>query len=82
MSRSYKHNPFLKWANSNKKDKIAAHKKFRRLSKHSPDKAPIYMREVSDTWSFASDGLAFYHDGLFDYNNEEKRDLLKRLMRK
>lgn len=82
MSRSYKHNPFHKWAASNKKDKIAAHRKFRRVSKHNPNKAPIYMREVSDTWSFASDGLAFYHDGLFNYNDEEKRDYILRLMRK
>lgn len=82
MSRSYKHNPFLKWADSNKRDKVEAHRRFRRKAKNNLENAPIYMREVSDTWSFASDGLAWYHDGLFDYNNEEKRDTLIRLMKK
>jgi hypothetical protein len=82
MSRSYKHNPFFKWSDSNKKDKVAAHRKFRRVSKQFPGREPIYMREVSDTWSFASDGLAWYHFGLHDYNNEEKRETLIQQMRK
>lgn len=62
MSRSHKYNPFHKWAPSNKKDKKRAHRVFRRKEKQNIETAPIKMKEVSDTWSFASDGLAGFLD--------------------
>lgn len=49
---------------SDKKDKIAANKLFRRISKiilkTGNENIPSSIREVSDTWDFSSDGLATY----------------------
>ena len=64
MSRS-KRKPYITWCNgSNKKDKIAANRIFRRINKifvkKDPDKVKYRLREVSDTYSFATDGLAYY----------------------
>ena len=67
MSRSRKKHPYIKHSvKSNKKSKIFAHKSFRAREKACLHKLefievfPKYMREVSDTWSFPSDGLACY----------------------
>lgn len=61
MSRSYK-NPYASYVTytSNKKDKKLANRKFRRYNKMTPDKVKYKLREVSDVWSFASDGLPIY----------------------
>ena len=65
MSRSYR-KPYLSWVCyfSNKKDKRIANRKFRRLNKVLtkifPDKLKYKLREVSDVWSFSSDGLVHY----------------------
>ena len=62
MSRS-KRKPYMTWC-SNKKDKIAANRIFRRINKillkKDPDKIKYRLREVSDTYSFATNGLAYY----------------------
>ena len=69
---------------SNKKDKKIANKKFRRLSKvniENEDKLPIDLKEVSNVWSFASDGLAHY----VPFNSDNKyvdEDILRKLKRK
>lgn len=54
---------------SDKKDKTIANKKFRRRTKTTIDSGreedvPTKMREVSDTWDFSSDGLAYYDPDL------------------
>lgn len=86
MSRSIRnrHNKvgvFIKYGgDSDKKDKIAANKKFRRRSKMDAKVSLltredhfryITLRDVSDTWTFRSDGLAFYWD-ISDMDKEEK----------
>jgi len=67
MSRSIRRHPFIKFSGrSDKKSKTLAHKRFRAREKeclHQLDIIevfPKFMREVSDTWSFPSDGLAYY----------------------
>ena len=50
---------------SDKKDKRIANRKFRRKSKTKlieldETKLPNNIREVSNTWNFRSDGLAYY----------------------
>lgn len=55
----------IKWhGNSDKRDKVIAHKAFRRKSnvliKSEPSLIPISLREVSDVWNFNSDRRAFY----------------------
>jgi len=65
MSRSYK-KPYIKYGGpSDKKSKKVANKKLRRINKlkliQDPDSGIFKLiREVSDTWNFASDGLAHY----------------------
>ena len=64
MSKSYK-KPYVKYGgDSDKKSKRIANKKFRRINKIKLIKDPNgtfkLMREVSNTWDFASDGLAHY----------------------
>lgn len=64
MSRSRKYHPFITWCpGSNKKDKILANRRFRRLSKtmiHRYKNPPHKLREVSNVYNFNTDGLAFY----------------------
>lgn len=65
MSRSFKKHPFTTIACyfSNKKDKVKANRLFRRISKLKlkQDKEPLHsIKEISDTWNFDSDGLAYY----------------------
>lgn len=50
---------------SDKKDKIAANKKFRRRTKQmigvgDEEKIPAGIKDVSDNWNFNSDGGATY----------------------
>lgn len=48
---------------SNKKDKVIANRLFRRISRLKLKKGEESLnsiREVSDTWNFDSDGLAYY----------------------
>jgi hypothetical protein len=66
MSRSFKKHPFMAVACyfSNKEDKILANRLFRRISKKKlkQGEEPLHsLKEVSDTWNFDSDGLAYYH---------------------
>lgn len=64
MSRSHKYNSFITWCKgSNKQDKILANRKFRKGSKLriKKEKDPYYsLNEVSNTYNFNTDGLAFY----------------------
>ena len=71
MSKSAKKHPFIKiGGRSDKEYKVIAHRKFRsrerrclnRLEgeKTSDEMFPLFMRKVSETWSFPSDGLALY----------------------
>ena len=66
MSRSFKKHPFKVSVCyfSNKEDKILANKLFRRISKKKlkQGEEPLHsLKEISDTWNFDSDGLAYYH---------------------
>jgi hypothetical protein len=71
MSKSARKHPFIKiGGRSDKEYKVIAHRKFRsrerrclhrlEAEKPSDEMFPLFMREVSDTWSFPSDGLAYY----------------------
>ena len=66
MSRSYKKSPHLKYfGKSDKKSRTIANKKLRKINKlkliQDPEGGDFkVLREVSDTWNFASDGLAYY----------------------
>lgn len=70
MSRS-KRKPYTTWCGgSNKKDKIAANRIFRRINKillkKDPDKIKYRLREVSNTCNFTTDGLAYYFKNNID----------------
>lgn len=66
MSRSYKKHPYIKYGgDSDKKYRTIANKKLRRVNKlkliqDPEDENFKILREVSDTWEFPSDGLAYY----------------------
>lgn len=67
MSRSRKKHPYIKicGGDSDKKARTIANRKLRRLNKvklHLDLTDGVYkvLREVSDTWNFPSDGLAWY----------------------
>ena len=66
MSRSYKKHPYIKYGgDSDKKYRTIANKKLRRVNKlkliQDPEDGNFkILREVSDTWEFPSDGLAYY----------------------
>lgn len=68
MSRSYKKHPCITWTcKSNKKDKRLANRLFRRLSKIllKMGKEPLHiLKECSNPWSFAGDGLARWNNNL------------------
>ena len=75
MSRSRKHSPCTNVViyRSNKKDKVNAHRAFRAKERHRMIHGgllPMRLREVSDTWDFASDGLAWWHT---DIDEKEMR---------
>lgn len=65
MSRSKRKTPKtgLTTAESEKKDKVFAHRKFRRASKvkiKSNGEPPVNLNEVSDIWNFAKDTKRYY----------------------
>lgn len=65
MSRSKRKTPKtgLTTAESEKKDKVFAHRKFRRASKVKikSNKEPlIHLNEISDIWNFAKDTKKYY----------------------
>lgn len=65
MSRSKRKTPKtgLTTAESEKKDKVFAHRKFRRASKvkiKSNGEPPFNLNEVSDIWNFAKDTKRYY----------------------
>lgn len=68
MSRSRKKHPFLAWCSGrNKPWKQLANRIFRRKSKININqgKEPKHdLNEISDTWSWPSDGLATYRKNL------------------
>ena len=65
-SRHDKYGVIIKFCgNSDKKDKRIANRKFRRKSKTKlleldETKLPVNIKDVSNTWNFSSDGLAYY----------------------
>lgn len=66
MSRSYKKHPYICCAcyKSNKRDKTLANRIFRHrtLQNIRSGKEPLYsLKQVSDTYNFPSDGLAYYY---------------------
>ena len=65
MSRSYKHTTIsaITTAQSEKKDKQLANRRFRRISKHRVkiDAEPlVHLNEVSDIWDFQKDGKRYF----------------------
>lgn len=67
MSRSYRKHKCIKIAgSSDKKDKVCANRRLRKKNKLYLRNGIYYplalLREVSDVWSFNSDGLAYYFD--------------------
>lgn len=65
MSRSKRKTPKtgLTTAESEKKDKVFVHRKFRRASKvkiKSNEEPPVNLNEVSDIWNFAKDTKRYY----------------------
>lgn len=92
-NRKEKNGVFTTWAycKSNKQDKQIANRKFRRKSKidiHYIDKELAHsLKEVSNTFNFASDGLAFYspYDDKYYQTEEDKQrhiEFLKKEKRK
>jgi hypothetical protein len=90
MSKSTKRHPAAKiCGRSDKRDKRIANRKFRRLTRDllhvfDIDRLPVSLKEVSDTYNFSSDGLAFWmpcprQDHPNPYWNE---DAWKKMMRK
>lgn len=65
MSRSYKHITIsaITTAQSEKKDKQLANRRFRRISKHRVriDAEPLIdLNEISDPWDFQKDGKRYF----------------------
>lgn len=65
MSRSYKHTTIsaITTAQSEKKDKRLANRRFRRISKHRVriDAEPLIdLNEISDIWDFQKDGKRYF----------------------
>lgn len=65
MSRSYKHTTIsaITTAQSEKKDKQLANRRFRRISKHRVriDAEPLIdLNEISDIWDFQKDGKRYF----------------------
>ena len=65
MSRSYKHTTIsaITTAQSEKRDKQLANRRFRRISRHRVkiDKEPlVHLNEVSDIWDFQKDGKRYF----------------------
>ena len=65
MSRSYKHTTIsgITTAQSEKRDKQLANRRFRRISKHRVriDAEPLIdLDEISDIWNFQKDGKRYF----------------------
>ena len=65
MSRSYKHTTIsaITTAQSEKRDKRLANRRFRRISKHRVkiEAEPlIHLNEISDVWDFQKDGKRYF----------------------
>ena len=66
MGKSKKKHHYIKYGgDSDKKYRTIANRKLRKINKLRLKKDPEsgefkILREVSDTWNFASDGLAYY----------------------
>lgn len=65
MSRSYKHTTIsaITTAQSEKRDKQLANRRFRRISKHRVkiDEEPLIdLNEISDPWDFQKDGKRYF----------------------
>lgn len=65
MSRSYKHATIsaITTAQSEKRDKQLANRRFRRISKHRVriDEEPLIdLNEISDPWDFQKDGKRYF----------------------
>ena len=65
MSRSYKHTTIsaITTAQSEKRDKQLANRRFRRISKHRVkiDAEPLVdLNEISDPWDFQKDGKRYF----------------------
>jgi hypothetical protein len=66
MGKSRKKHPHIKiGGDSDKKSRTIANRKLRKINKQRLKQDPesgelTLLREVSDTWDFASDGLAYY----------------------
>lgn len=65
MSRSYKHTNIsaITTAQSEKRDKQLANKRFRRISKHRVRigaEPLVHLNEVSDLWDFQKDGKRYF----------------------
>ena len=65
MSRSYKHTTIsgMTTAQSEKRDKQLANRRFRRISKHRVkiDAEPlVHLNEISDIWDFQKDGKRYF----------------------
>jgi hypothetical protein len=81
VSRHNKNAVIMKFwgGDSDKKDKQKANRSFRRSNKMDAKKSTLVkddefkyhdIREISDTWSFRSDGLSHYWN-ISDYEKEE-----------
>ena len=65
MSRSYKHTTIsaITTAQSEKRDKQLANRRFRRVSKHRVriEAEPlVHLNEISDVWDFQKDGKRYF----------------------
>lgn len=64
MSKSYKKSKVYGiFGDSDKEDKVKAHKKFRRKSKIKlklNQQLPIHLKEIADIWEFNSEGDKIY----------------------
>ena len=79
MSRSYKHTTIsaITTAQSEKKDKQLANRRFRRISRHRVkiDAEPLIdLDEISDIWGFQKDGKRYF--------NPDEARLFPKLFRK
>lgn len=95
MSRSYR-KPYTSYACyfSNKEDKRIANRLFRHINKQllklNPDKLKFSLKEISNVWDFASDGLVFYigkgsscHFSKYaDSEDFEEREFFRRVTQK
>ena len=90
MSRSHRKN-FISWCKgSNKSDKVESNKKFRRFNRqnmHQFDSEDIInllykLREISDTYKFKTDGLAYYISKKDCIDIDGSDELWKKITRK